>query len=154
MFGLKPPGQSVTRVWPDVGCEEMFRLEVRTISEGGKGKLITQGTCWFITSNLVVTAFHVVGVGSEWSDRQQPCHYTLQPGGERLLPLCFDTKADVALLECAAPPNNVAMLRPADRIGIGMRWEAKGFPKGLDGKRFVLTGEISAVDDILTESAL
>jgi AAA ATPase domain/Trypsin-like peptidase domain len=134
----------------------MFPLKVRTISESGSGNGGKQGTGWFLRSNLIVTAFHVVGVeGNGWLHELQPCDYTLQPGGEKLLPLCYDSKADVALMECVAPPNNVTILQPAKRLGIGTSWRARGFRRALEGKGFVLTGKVIEVaEDVLAESTL
>ena len=134
----------------------MYALEVRTAPGDGVGRVIKQGTAWFLRPDLIVTAFHVVGVRNVgWLHQSGPHDYRLRPDDQKLLPLCADHEADIALLECAAPPAGVATLSLTDRLAIRARWEAKGFPKAREGKEFVLSGEITAATQgDLTDTAL
>jgi hypothetical protein len=134
----------------------VYALEVHTAPAEGVGRVIKRGTAWFLRPDLIVTAFHVVGVKNRgWLHQSEPHNYRLKPDDQKLLPLCADHEADIALLECAAPPAGVVTLSLADRLAIRARWEAKGFPKAREGEEFVLSGKITAAaQDDLTDTAL
>jgi trypsin-like peptidase/AAA ATPase-like protein len=124
-----------------------------------------QGTGWFVDKRLVVTAFHVVGNKDAklwWQESNgRRVSYVLDIGNLdigrkecKLLPLCFDDRADVALLECADDPGDPRVLRLADAIDVGDQWHALGFPPRLAADDFPLGGEIENVNENKHDKAI
>jgi tetratricopeptide (TPR) repeat protein len=114
--------------------------------------VVKQGTAWPLSSDLVATAFHVVGnreVGTWFHEALKDVVYHLEVVG-RESPLTLkqvdrDPTADIAILRSAQPFDaSDVMSLEADEAVEGSKWRAEGFPDYI-GKDFFLTGTIEAV---------
>lgn len=125
---------------------------------------LAEGTCWLVREDLLVTAFHVVGLTrtKEWlHEVKSECRYLLQNGSGRewqLRPIIFDEHADLALLALDAPceelkplPLAPVSLEPMERwtgAGFPTHEEALGFHERLP---FTLTGTVASVHEDLLQ---
>jgi hypothetical protein len=120
-----------------------------------------QGTAWLLGPDLLVTAFHVVGVASLRAFRHEKpgstvTYYLVDAGREVLLePVACDLRADIALLQCQTPlaAHSVLPLAealPARRAG----FHAEGYPGFHGGAPFTISGSITAVREETSNQAL
>lgn len=128
---------------------QSYLLEVR--NQNGNEPL-SQGTAWFIRTDVVVTAFHVVG------SREIPGWFHDQPGivagyfliaaGQRIQldPLGFDNDADVAVLRLSQATMPVDVLSLDTRLPPTYeRWNGTAFPSFHRAMPFSLTGHVANV---------
>lgn len=114
-----------------------------------EGDIISSGTAWFVSRQHVVTAFHVVGAGSEWltARREAPRLFVMADGTPHgLEPVSKDDGADVALLRLLdwdAPDDDIAELAP--RLFTGLPWTSTGYPELNDHRPFVMSGDVVAL---------
>ncbi|HYO51684.1 trypsin-like peptidase domain-containing protein, partial [Archangium sp.] len=120
-----------------------YLLVVR--AQGAQEKL-KQGTGWLVRPDIVVTAFHVVGVEAmgEWLHRgpYADVTYHLRIGSHEvaLEPLVFDSSSDVALLRLSqAFPESVVALATKEPPRHA-RWHGVGYPGIHHGEPFTLSG--------------
>nr|BDT35626.1 ATP-binding protein [Myxococcus sp. MH1] len=122
-------------------------------AQGAREKL-KQGTGWLVRPDIVVTAFHVVGVeGCDWFHRgpyeDVTYHLRIESREVALKPLVFDSHSDVALLRLSqAVPESVVALAPKEPERHA-RWHGIGYPGGIEypgihhGEPFALSGLVT-----------
>lgn len=122
-----------------------YLLEVRA-----QGQRIEQGTGWLISSDVVVTAFHVVGstVARQWwhLGPGTDVRYHLLVEGETIIlePLDYDPDADVALLRIVQKDANLTVLKISTvPVQQQLQWKGLGYPAFHQGKPFALSGRIA-----------
>lgn len=137
---------------------QSYLLEVRTQSSN---QLLSQATAWFITVDVVVTAFHVVGRREVpgWLHEQPglTIRYLLSVNGQRIQldPLAFDNEADVALLKLSQERVQADILRLDSRLpSIHAQWNGTAFPGFHNGLPFALSGQVANVRPSVTHEAL
>ena len=128
----------------------VYRLEVRKKD----GSLLKVGTAWQVTTDLLVTAYHVVGVefGKWYHTIVEGAEYHLIDRGQvidkALSPISDNSYEDIAILRSSkllrGPTLCLATTDPAD----DSRWFSDGFPSVTGDKVFRLTGRVAAVDTL------
>jgi hypothetical protein len=112
----------------------------------------TQGTCWAISSDMVVTAFHVVAedTAQYWLHHKMAAFYWLvdDDGKEvELEAVTCDSAADVALLRLKMDGEARLRLLPLTASEWGapaqVAWVANGYAAVAEGAPHTLTGTIS-----------
>ena len=123
-------------------------------------QILERGTAWFVDTQTVVTAFHVVGDprSGEWLSTRLPgLHYQLLAGDEAILlePLSADDVADVALLKPTRTLTGIQIfpLAEATLLRPGATWYSAGFPAFHDGV-FGLSGTVTRSDDTMPAQTL
>jgi hypothetical protein len=116
----------------------------RLASRKASGEFIKQGTAWQLGTNLLVTAFHVVGDEGKWyCEAFQNATYDLIGAGEasneHLQPLGHDSKADIAVLKSPKPLPSSPLVPGEFEVVDDARWWVDGLPdrhgrKGLSPK--------------------
>jgi hypothetical protein len=107
------------------------------------GQRVAAGTAWPISSNLIVTAFHVVGSNTlrEW----RQATFSLTGRDDSLTPILFDPDADVALLYSPSPFK--APLRLASSVRRHQLWHIRAFRESDIGHTFALDGSVTDIFD-------
>lgn len=112
-------------------------------------RIHSQGTGWLVSSDRVVTAFHVVGelaATAFFNEGLDDVRYVLLAGDSEheLRPLIFDKHADIALLSLVEPATGLSKFRLAssDRQAPDVLWRGQGFPGFHSGRPFTLTGKV------------
>ncbi len=142
-----------------------FAVLVYVGAGGATRQLVSQGTGWLLSPDIVVTAFHVVGK----LERRRFFHEGLpevryvaqlgEPGAAgqevALSPLCCDYYADVALLRAeTALPGPVLSLRESLDGAAGTAFRARGYPRFMGGRPFTLSGQVTDLRGDTSNNAL
>ena len=133
-----------------------YRIEVRATD-----RIQSQGTGWLVSSNIVVTAFHVVGEQTAiafYHEGLNDIQYILQAGGSEytLTPLIFDNHADIAFLSLSesVPSLSILKLASVDRQAPGTLWRGQGFPKFRNNRPYTLEGRITSLQGWYVEDSM
>lgn len=124
------------------------------VEQHGKAKPISQGTAWFLRSDLVATAFHVVSDENShrWYHDLEPQSFeyklSLDDSHENdpllLQPDVASHRSDIALLRVPSPVPKVTVLEVAGTSGTEQQvWESEAYPSMRLDQRFALTGNIA-----------
>ena len=120
-----------------------------------------QGTAWFIDTDKVATAYHVVGVKAGMGflhEGLEDVRYILEVQNQEvsLTPLTFNAIADIALLSLpeVLEGAKVLNLESRNQQASDRSWKGEGYPGFHDGKPFTLSGKIDALRGLYDKDSL